>query len=1026
MDSEYRRRLDLLFGSTNPNNSYRWKEAGDSVVDILETTSDISVSNASSADTKIDPVIPVDMQARKLDKSRFAPYGGVENDSGESSATLGGSREDDGWEDIEEDQLDEADSSLQRLRARRGSVQKLAQQYTAIFDASDLYTSSAQNQLGHHKVSPKDPLKESPTKRKVKSIKKTASHLAATVRVLEEQLAESKMREAELEQKLAEPIELNSRSNTTNSNGTVLANGIEGHKVNGMTENQRVNGESQRTNGVREQSSMPELKSILKKPSTDAMTYRLASEGAPQHPKIVQLRSPEKSLSYNSSFVSSAAPSIQGDDSPSMASTDLSRFQEQPNARSISNSTFPASSQGLSVESYDDDFELRSFDDALLGGGEEASSGLPTSHGDHQHGDKHCTNCEHVAAQLSASQKGMKELADMVKDLLAKDKSSHSAYPDGTQKKPNAKSTLETSHTVYQHQKQKNPEAEKVHGSHSASAQPHLDNNREYWSDPYVSPNQQKGLSEEIHPDHLGIYSAPGASSTHQTSPNTGPETNSSQIQVHTPPQNLVPRGGYINTATQTASTPEPIEEAPCTPINSLHGHSGPAPGHGRRTNYEAFYRTFRSYYGSMRPPRRPYHRPHFSPPRVPRVVELNTNSPPRQPRTQQESTPPPPESTPRIPRQPSPPAPRRQSSQPITRIILPEPTPELIENLEHLQRLTRRISESHIRSQQEAEHAISEQQAHSGQSGEHEQSEQGQSEQSQPPHEEDQRRSSEMKVPNLAHEEDDLASQLSYVEDLSRARKPNLRVDIADDYNFINDELSTPVSPIDHHRAVKNMISELNRMSAEERDEVLSFVNNGANAPQKTQPTQTPDSVKSAEKELSDLKEYIKSLHDGQSILEAFEKPHYRSKMHAKRTNQARMAARAREQPVETPSQPQSSQRMITADMMPDAHRNVPDRRKLYYKLKLDKVDKLDVAHAQNVLKNILIQLMVPFDEIQTGVVTISKELSEKIGNDKFIDQFHRALYNGTPMATGLSQRDHATCLHNMILHLVQLCSAR
>ncbi|QSL64895.1 hypothetical protein MERGE_002199 [Pneumocystis wakefieldiae] len=110
---------------------------------------------------------------------------------------------------------------------------------------------------------------------------------------------------------------------------------------------------------------------------------------------------------------------------------------------------------------------------------------------------------------------------------------------------------------------------------------------------------------------------------------------------------------------------------------------------------------------------------------------------------------------------------------------------------------------------------------------------------------------------------------------------------------------------------------------------------------------------------------------------------------------------------------------RPITPQNMPDAHKPISKAEKIYYSLQLYKIDKLCSNETSNLLKNILIQLNIPFDSLPETITSIRYQLQQSLRLREFAEEVHLSLYEGEPMDPKLVSKK---CLGDMITKVDQL----
>ncbi|ODQ54073.1 hypothetical protein SAICODRAFT_34262 [Saitoella complicata NRRL Y-17804] len=98
----------------------------------------------------------------------------------------------------------------------------------------------------------------------------------------------------------------------------------------------------------------------------------------------------------------------------------------------------------------------------------------------------------------------------------------------------------------------------------------------------------------------------------------------------------------------------------------------------------------------------------------------------------------------------------------------------------------------------------------------------------------------------------------------------------------------------------------------------------------------------------------------------------------------------------------------------MPDANEPGLTREdRIYYRLQLYKVDRLCSNETGNILKNILIQLATPLDELPTSIQRLRNKLVEGKRLRRFAEDVHELVYEGERMAEGSVEK---RCLGEMV----------
>lgn len=116
-----------------------------------------------------------------------------------------------------------------------------------------------------------------------------------------------------------------------------------------------------------------------------------------------------------------------------------------------------------------------------------------------------------------------------------------------------------------------------------------------------------------------------------------------------------------------------------------------------------------------------------------------------------------------------------------------------------------------------------------------------------------------------------------------------------------------------------------------------------------------------------------------------------------------------------------------IGREAMPDARKKVPESQKLYKRLEMSSVDALGNVNLQNLVKNILLVLGVPFSQLPGKLKIITEVLKQEYVYTKFANEIHRVLYSKEIDGRGdLYSPEVSVCLANMVALVRQLDSER
>ncbi|BFZ60005.1 hypothetical protein YB2330_001027 [Saitoella coloradoensis] len=111
---------------------------------------------------------------------------------------------------------------------------------------------------------------------------------------------------------------------------------------------------------------------------------------------------------------------------------------------------------------------------------------------------------------------------------------------------------------------------------------------------------------------------------------------------------------------------------------------------------------------------------------------------------------------------------------------------------------------------------------------------------------------------------------------------------------------------------------------------------------------------------------------------------------------------------------------RPLTPAAMPDATEPGLSREdKIYYRLQLYKLDRLCSNETGNILKNILIQLDTPLDDLPTSIQRLRSKLVEGKRLRRFAEDVHEMVYEGERMAAGSIEK---RCLGEMVARVGRL----
>lgn len=156
---------------------------------------------------------------------------------------------------------------------------------------------------------------------------------------------------------------------------------------------------------------------------------------------------------------------------------------------------------------------------------------------------------------------------------------------------------------------------------------------------------------------------------------------------------------------------------------------------------------------------------------------------------------------------------------------------------------------------------------------------------------------------------------------------------------------------------------------------------------------------------ELESLKSYLRSIPNGDILLENYEKDQKKSITISTEQQQKR-------EYTTTPLGPQS---------MPDARKKIPQEKKLYYRLGMDSIDNLDDTEAKNMIKNVLLLLGVPLSALPETLSAIVKTLRREDIYYGFANDIHQILYSGDNMQV-INDHEQKFCLEKMTKLVTEL----
>ncbi|KAK9468513.1 septation initiation-domain-containing protein [Lipomyces arxii] len=110
----------------------------------------------------------------------------------------------------------------------------------------------------------------------------------------------------------------------------------------------------------------------------------------------------------------------------------------------------------------------------------------------------------------------------------------------------------------------------------------------------------------------------------------------------------------------------------------------------------------------------------------------------------------------------------------------------------------------------------------------------------------------------------------------------------------------------------------------------------------------------------------------------------------------------------------------------MPDVGRfKISRQAQLYYKLEMDKVDELGVSELGNLIKNILLQLEIPFSRLPEQVASLNSHLQSEDAYMHFANDVHMALYDDQMNLGPVGSADELYCLGEMVGRVQKLVRA-
>ncbi|CCJ28440.1 unnamed protein product, partial [Pneumocystis jirovecii] len=186
-------------------------------------------------------------------------------------------------------------------------------------------------------------------------------------------------------------------------------------------------------------------------------------------------------------------------------------------------------------------------------------------------------------------------------------------------------------------------------------------------------------------------------------------------------------------------------------------------------------------------------------------------------------------------------------------------------------------------------------------------------------------------------------------------------------------------------------------------------------NIPVNTQsPQQSVPSVLDKQKEMTPQEFSTKQIYEGNNQISSHEEI-YNLKIQLEKAKQEieRLKSNIPDASHEHHTKP------ITPQDMPDAHKSLSKAEKIYYRLQLHKIDKLCSNETSNLLKNILVQLNIPFDLLPETITSIRYQLQQGLRLREFAEEVHLSLYEGEPMDPKLASKK---CLGDMITKVDQL----
>lgn len=119
---------------------------------------------------------------------------------------------------------------------------------------------------------------------------------------------------------------------------------------------------------------------------------------------------------------------------------------------------------------------------------------------------------------------------------------------------------------------------------------------------------------------------------------------------------------------------------------------------------------------------------------------------------------------------------------------------------------------------------------------------------------------------------------------------------------------------------------------------------------------------------------------------------------------------------------------RPLGPSMMPDAkNAKLAREEKIYYRLGLYKIDRLCSNETANLLKNVLIQLDIPLDQLIYEITHLSQKMREHSRLREFAMGVHEKIYGGERMETDGAEGDiDVECLREMLDRVGKLATRK